>query len=264
MTIIYFNKDREVVVTMLNRKSDLPLYIKARDYIISLIEEKGLQSGDRIPTEEELMRILGVSRGTIRKAVSVLVGEGVLETKQGFGTFLTSLRINIEHSFNLGLYNKLIRMGYHVKTKVISKEIAKPTYELQKILDISRQQTITMLERIRYADETPIAWMFNYIANHRIPGFASTEFKAESLYNSFAEDYDTHISRGFIILDAETAEFEHAQNLDVEMGWPLLIVKETVFNRYNQPICYSKSLLPSGRASYYYSFGKTEAPMLRV
>ncbi len=44
--------------------------------------------GERIPNETTLMGMLGVSRGTVREAVRVLVAQGLLETRQGSGTYV--------------------------------------------------------------------------------------------------------------------------------------------------------------------------------
>jgi DNA-binding FadR family transcriptional regulator len=46
--------------------------------------------GDRIPTEHELAQQLGVGRNTVREAVRVLVHSGLLESRQGNGTFVRS------------------------------------------------------------------------------------------------------------------------------------------------------------------------------
>jgi GntR family transcriptional repressor for pyruvate dehydrogenase complex len=58
------------------------------DEIRVLIEADSLKPGDRMPTEQELMRIFKVSRTSVREALSVLRQEGVVEIIQGKGTFL--------------------------------------------------------------------------------------------------------------------------------------------------------------------------------
>ncbi|MCU6797748.1 FadR family transcriptional regulator [Paenibacillus sp. WQ 127069] len=63
------------------------------DVVIQLqkkISSGDIRQGDKIPTEPELMEQFGVGRSTIREAVRVLVHAGLLEKKQGFGTYLTS------------------------------------------------------------------------------------------------------------------------------------------------------------------------------
>ena len=49
------------------------------------------QIGERIPNEATLADMLGVSRGTVREAVRVLVSQGILETRQGSGTYVRSV-----------------------------------------------------------------------------------------------------------------------------------------------------------------------------
>ncbi|OCT15863.1 hypothetical protein A8709_09560 [Paenibacillus pectinilyticus] len=66
---------------------------KLVDDVVTQLQKKisdgDLKMGDKIPTEPELMEQFGVGRSTIREAVRVLVHAGLLEKKQGFGTFLT-------------------------------------------------------------------------------------------------------------------------------------------------------------------------------
>jgi GntR family transcriptional regulator, transcriptional repressor for pyruvate dehydrogenase complex len=60
----------------------------AADHLKALIAEGSLAAGDRLPPERELAARLGVSRPTLREAVAALVIIGVLESRQGAGTFV--------------------------------------------------------------------------------------------------------------------------------------------------------------------------------
>jgi GntR family transcriptional repressor for pyruvate dehydrogenase complex len=65
------------------------------DRVIAIVKEMiasgELQAGDRLPIEKELAARWGVSRGSLREAVRSLAALGVLETKQGDGTYVTQL-----------------------------------------------------------------------------------------------------------------------------------------------------------------------------
>lgn len=61
-----------------------------------IIQSGRYNIGDRIPTEAELMRLLDVGRSTVREAVQILAHAGILEVRQGHGTFIRS--ISIKHS----------------------------------------------------------------------------------------------------------------------------------------------------------------------
>ncbi|MEN3185198.1 MAG: FadR/GntR family transcriptional regulator [Atribacterota bacterium] len=69
-----------------DRDSATDLVIK---HIKTLFVEKKLRPGDRLPSEYELSEAMGVSRGSIREAMKILKAVGVVEIKQGDGTYVT-------------------------------------------------------------------------------------------------------------------------------------------------------------------------------
>lgn len=57
-------------------------------YITDSIRDGRLDPGDKLPTESEIMRILGVSRTVVREAISHMQAAGLVETRHGIGTFV--------------------------------------------------------------------------------------------------------------------------------------------------------------------------------
>ncbi|MFC5651605.1 FadR/GntR family transcriptional regulator [Paenibacillus solisilvae] len=88
------------------------------------ISSGDLKLGDKIPTEPELMEQFGVGRSTIREAVRVLVHAGLLEKKQGFGTFLTSASRAIQEPLDNRLRRAELLEVYEVR-RMLELEIAK-------------------------------------------------------------------------------------------------------------------------------------------
>ena len=73
------------------------------DKLESMIEAGEYPVGERIPTEPELMDIFKVSRNTIREAVQSLTWVGILEIKQGDGTYVRAsnrFRANMKHKYS--------------------------------------------------------------------------------------------------------------------------------------------------------------------
>lgn len=68
--------------------SPQPLYIRIKRYIYEKIDNGHWLPGTRIPSENELVEIFGVSRMTINRALKELTGEGLLNRLQGVGTFV--------------------------------------------------------------------------------------------------------------------------------------------------------------------------------
>jgi len=70
------------------RRSQTDLVVAS---IISMVESGVLSPGDRLPVEKELAEQLGTSRGSLREGVRALAVLGVLETRQGDGTYVSAL-----------------------------------------------------------------------------------------------------------------------------------------------------------------------------
>jgi GntR family transcriptional regulator of arabinose operon len=75
----------------MKREADHPKYIGVKKHLNELIQSEKLRPGDKIPSENELMDALGVSRNTVRQALGDLVNGGILTKHQGKGTFVKSL-----------------------------------------------------------------------------------------------------------------------------------------------------------------------------
>src|SRR5215218_4148415 len=68
--------------------SDRPVFKQMADRLREAILSGELAAGARLPSEQELMDAHGLARGTIRQAVNLLRGEGLVRTEHGRGTFV--------------------------------------------------------------------------------------------------------------------------------------------------------------------------------
>ncbi len=71
-------------------KKSAPKYIQLAQWIRQKIHDDGLEKGDKFYTEYALTELFGVSRQTVRQAINVLINEGVLESRQGSGTYIAA------------------------------------------------------------------------------------------------------------------------------------------------------------------------------
>ncbi len=72
----------------------------------SLVKSGKYKSGDKLPSEPELMQQFGVGRSSIREAVRILTNCGLVDVKQGLGTF-----VNLNEGLNEPLHQRLKRAG---------------------------------------------------------------------------------------------------------------------------------------------------------
>ena len=75
-------------MTVVGRFSTRPLYLQVKDMLIQRIASGAWKPGAAIPNEIELSRELGISVGTVRKALDEMEGERLISRRQGRGTFV--------------------------------------------------------------------------------------------------------------------------------------------------------------------------------
>ena len=91
-----------------DKKLYTPKYVQIEDHIISEIRNGRLKTGDRIPSEAELVRMFGVSRITVTTAIKELTARGILVRRQGKGTFVRRDDPEISEKPHTLLENRII------------------------------------------------------------------------------------------------------------------------------------------------------------
>ncbi len=71
------------------RQTNRSLYDQAIDSLLNLIQNERYQFGDKLPTEHQLSTELGISRTTLREAISYLERQGIVSRRHGIGTFVS-------------------------------------------------------------------------------------------------------------------------------------------------------------------------------
>ena len=89
---------RGVTVNESSKLRARPLYLLVRDALLDRIKKGALKPGGTLPSEIDLYRELGVSLGTLRKALGVLEAEKLIIREPGRGTFVNSYREGVSVS----------------------------------------------------------------------------------------------------------------------------------------------------------------------
>lgn len=139
-------------------KRPLPQVIA--DKIIDLIESKELLPGQKLPSEQELMRELNVGRGTIREAIKSLVSRNIVEIRRGVGTFVAEKTGVVEDPLGFSFIdnkNKLVKDSMDVRL-LLEPSIAKwaarnaTDSEILEIIELSHKIEMAILNDEDYSD----------------------------------------------------------------------------------------------------------------
>ena len=132
-----------------------PLYKMIHDDLRELVDNQTYHDGETIPSEEELAAAYGVSRPTVRRAVQMLMDEGVLEKGGRRGVCVRARKIDQRFAVTLRSFDEEIHEhGLIPKTKVILARKTLATVNIANSLGI-RGDAAFRLVRLRYANDTP-------------------------------------------------------------------------------------------------------------
>jgi len=242
----------------LDRGSFVPMYAQIQTRLLGMIQSGQLRSGDRLPSEEELSRVYGVSRMTARQAVQALKSQGFATRHKGRGTFVEQPKVEKDITHLLGFTAEMRALGLRPGSRVLAAETIAATDEIAGRLAINVGTTAFRLCRLRLADELPVAIEEVYLPVAKFPGIQKLDFARLSLYQTLRQRY--HIGFGLAdeILEAQIAGRMQAQLLEIPLRSSLLVISRTLRDVDGEPVETSRS---SYRADRYRAVLRIPATM---
>jgi GntR family transcriptional regulator len=217
-----------------------PLYMKIRDNIKELIETGFWKEEELIPTEKELAKSYGVSRVTIRSAISYLVKENYLGRVAGYGTTVLSSKPNLQN-FTLiqSFTNEMKEMGIPIKTLKAEVEILKAPQRIADIFGcIEEGCLLTNLRRVRGYSK-PILFSNTYLLSSiSIPN--DEKILTGSLYHYLASK-DIFFSKFDEYVSAVPLTKELKAILEIEEDQPVLKRRRFSYDSNNTLIEYTET-----------------------
>lgn len=201
----------------------MTLYNQIKDDLLSKIKDGTYPEGQTIPSELELAEMYGVSRPTIRQALQILVSDDYLEKRRRRGTVVTKPKVSQSFTMSISSFEDAMRLaGRLPKTKVLVFKRERANAEVEKRLELTRDQDVFKLVRLRYADNLPNVFVESYIPCTLYPGLDSFDFNESSLYAAM-DTCGNPVMTARRRLEVIKADGAAAALLDVEAGDPLLL-----------------------------------------
>lgn len=213
-----------------------PLYVQLQQIIRAAIAAKLLAQDDAIPPERDLATEFGISRITVRKAIEGLVDEGLVVRRRGAGTFVAA---RVEKSFSkLSSFSEDMQARGRVpSSELIARAEGSVTPEESLSLGLSPGTRVYRFQRVRYADNVPMAMEYATIAGHCLP---SAEAVEHSLYAAL-EATGCRPVRALQRLRAIPFPAEQAKRLGVETGHAGLFIERLGYSADGETIEFTQS-----------------------
>jgi len=241
-------------VPPLDRSKPLALYYQVAEILRQRIRDEELQPGDAIPTEEELQRLFGVSRATIRQAVRALVSDGLLRLDRPRGTFVTHPKLQETLPELISFSNEVRQQGLEPSARVLSVRLEPAPAHTAARLGIGEGDITLRLDRLRLANDNPVALMHSHLAPW--VGLTPDDDYAGSLHTLLARR-GIHLVDADQIIEAVTATEEQARLLLCGRRDALLKVDRVTYSAEGQTIEHVVALYRADRYAYRLHHGST-------
>ena len=206
----------------LNREGGGPLHAQIRDILHRQMVDLALPPGSSLPTEEELQRQFGVSRSVVRQALSGLADLGLIRRQRGRGSVVAATPVLRRHVQRAGgLDEQAAAHGQRLRTHVLSVEPAEPPQEGIEALSTTNTWKI---ERVRYLDDLPVAFMRTWVPRDFFPHFTAELLENASLLG-LMRDHGYHPAGGPRQVQAVSADSDLARKLNITTREPLLLLQ---------------------------------------
>jgi GntR family transcriptional regulator len=226
-----------------DKSNPTPLYFQIKEKIGNLISSGSLKPGDLLLTETQLMDQLNVSRTTVRQAYKELKIDGLISSERGKGTFVAQKAVVIETSSLVGFTREIENMGYRAGIKSSVSEITKCNEQIAKELQLSLDQSILKVTRIRTADDIILGLAISCLNTVKYPSLLDFDYSKESIYDVIQKKLGLKISWASLVIISEIATEELAKKLMINKGSAILKLCRTTYVDENIPIDYAETLL---------------------
>jgi GntR family transcriptional regulator len=233
---------------VISRESGTTVHGQIEDWLADAIAAGQLSPGDRLPTEHDLAAWLGVSRMTLRHALSELAQRGLVirTVGRGGGTFVGEAKLEQDLTTLAGFSEQLRRHGKVAGARVLGAAEIPASAAAAAALGIPEGGPVVEVRRIRLADGRPMVIEHSLFPAALCPGMLECRLDG-SLYELLEEKYGLRPHRARESLEPVVAGVREAEALDLEEGTPLMLVERTAYARSGQPVEFARDLFRGDR-----------------
>ncbi|MGM0904808.1 MAG: GntR family transcriptional regulator [Bacillota bacterium] len=218
----------------LNKQDILPLYKQLTDILRKDIEDGKFKKGEKIPTEIELSKLYNVSRITVRNALEELAKENLLIRKQGKGTFVNTEKLSRGINGLQSFSDMCREIGSKPGAKVIKCIIEDANDKDIEVLELEPGSKIIVIERIRYADNLPVALEISRLPE-RFTFLLEEDLNDTSMFSILDEKYGIVLTNPRKTIELVFATYEMSRYLNISQGHPLLSISSVSSDKEGVP-----------------------------
>ncbi|WP_066173149.1 GntR family transcriptional regulator [Bacillus marinisedimentorum] len=226
------------------------LYLQVIDRIKQDIENGIYKEKQKLPSEFELSKQLGISRATLREALRILEEEAVVVRRHGVGTFVNSrpaFSAGIEELFSVTEMIK--RGGQEPGTIFLSSDVRPSNDEESAKLNIKASHDVLSVERVRTADKLPVVYCLDVMPRSLLPdNYIHDE---ESLFDILEHKAGRYITYAVTYIEPLGYHDRISPILECEPETSLLVLKQVHYDENDEPVLFSINYFRADKFSFH-------------
>ena len=225
-----------------------PLYRQVKDVLVRRIADGVWAAGGALPSEPDLAADLGVSHGTVRKALDELAAENLVVRRQGKGTYVAR---HDEERILFQFFKLIPDAGGRrfPDSRILGVEVREADADATRILNLRKGARVVAIERVRMLADTVCIYERIMLPKALFPGIEKRDLP-NNLYELYRAEFAVTIARATERLKAVSASRREAKHLDVAVGAPLLAVDRTALAIDGAPVEWRVSLCRTDAVHY--------------
>lgn len=225
-----------------------PLYRQVRDKLIRRLADGVWSPGEPLPSEMQLAAELGVSQGTVRKALDVMASENLVVRRQGKGTFVAK---HDEERIMFRFFKLVPDSGIpsFPKSNVLSIGMHRASAAERGALSLGNSDKVIRVVRLRSIDNRPAIFETVIVPESLFPGIEEMELP-NNLYGLYSMRFGVTVARSEEKLKAVAATEAEAKALGTSVDHPLLRIERIAFSVEKTPVEWRLSACLTDRMHY--------------
>lgn len=242
---------------MLRHDESTPLYKQLKEILRQQVEQGEFKPDHPIPSERSLCKKYSISRTTVRQALSEIINEGLLYTKQGKGTFVARRKISHGLVRIVDFARTVLDLGMKPSTKILGSELIPADIQTAKVLDIPITSQIMKLSLLGMGDDDPLVLYISYFPLYLGKKMAKEAAKREkeglpfSTYDLYGEPCGVFPGTVNQTFEAINADENLASILSVEKGAAIFMITSVFITGDHRPLEFRKAMYRGDRYKFY-------------
>jgi GntR family transcriptional regulator len=231
------------------RSDNRHLYLQVIDRLKQDIEKGIYKEKQKLPSEFDLAKELGVSRATLREALRILEEENVIIRRHGVGTFVNAKPLFTSGIEQLNSVTKMIEQaGMTPGTIFLSSSTHEPTEEDIRHFECISEEGIVVIERVRTANGEPVVYCIDKVPEKILSEIIP--YREESLLTILEKEANRKITYAIAQIEPIGYHDKISPILECEPETALLVLKQMHFDETDVPVLYSVNYFKADKFSF--------------